>query len=76
MNKEKVYEMLYKAMSECWEWAYDKPENAIAYIDGLWTMADRVAKKLEANVDFVINPRECTEEDLRCFSNLAKEVSI
>ena len=47
MSKEKVYEMLYKAMGECWEWAYDKPENAVAYFDGLWTMAEKVVEQME-----------------------------
>lgn len=47
MSKEKVYEMLYKAMGECWEWAYGKPENAVAYFDGLWTTAEKVVEQME-----------------------------
>ena len=47
MNKSDVYELLYSCMGECWEWAYDKPENAVAYFDGLWTMAEKVIGKME-----------------------------
>ena len=32
MTESKVYELLHELMGECWEWAYDKPENAYAPI--------------------------------------------
>lgn len=47
MDRSDVYEMLFQCMGECWEWAYSKPENAVAYFDGLWTMAEKVIRKME-----------------------------
>ena len=47
MNKSDVYELLHNCMGECWEWAYDRPESAVAYFDGLWTMAEKVVEQME-----------------------------
>lgn len=46
MSKEKIYETLYKVIGDCWEWAYDKPENTVAYFDGLWTMANNMIETI------------------------------
>lgn len=76
MSKTDVYEMFFQCMSECLEWAYDNPKSAVSYFGGLWTMTNSIVEKLEAvKVDFVIEPRECTEADIKRFSELAKEVS-
>jgi len=65
MSKEKVYETLYKVMGDCWEWAYDKPEHAVAYLDGLWTMASVLIEETDGyNITMRINPPKGLEEKL------------
>ena len=76
MSKSDVYGMLFSCMGEAWEWAYDKPENAIAYFDGLWTMADRVASLIgNENLHLYTGLENCKLDDLSVFSRLGKEVS-
>lgn len=76
MDRSDVYKMLFQCMGECWEWAYDKPENAVAYFDGLWTMADKVANRIGSEaVTLYTGLENLNEADLKRFGTLGKEAS-
>lgn len=47
MTESKIYELFTELMSECWEWAYDHPERAVAYYDGAYTMALKIIENLD-----------------------------
>ena len=68
-------------MSECWEWAYDKPENAVAYFDGAYTMAQKVIEALDFPDEISFTPdgitykKNCVSRVQTLFNPLGKEVS-
>ena len=57
MTESKVYELLHELMGECWEWAYDKPENAVSYFDGAYSMAQKVIENLEPYFELKVTPK-------------------
>lgn len=46
MTESKVYELFTELMSECWGWAYDHPDRAVAYYDGAYTMALKIIENI------------------------------
>ena len=81
MTESKVYELLHELIGECWEWAYDKPENAVAYFDGAYTMAQKVIENLEPDFELEATPNGLIFRKLHsiaytdCFNGKGKEVS-
>ena len=49
MSKLEICDMFFENLNEAWEWAYDKPEHAIAFIDGMFVMAQKMIEKIDEN---------------------------
>ena len=81
MTESKVYELLHELMGECWEWAYDHPDRAVAYYDGAYTMALKIIENLDEYDKFTLTQDGIVSENarvLQCFKPpkfIGKEVS-
>lgn len=81
MTESKVYELFTELMSECWEWAYDHPDRAVAYYDGAYTMAQKVIEALDLPDEISFTPdgimykKNCVKPCTDAFNPLGKEVS-
>lgn len=49
MSKLDIYDMLFESMKETWKRGYDKPDHAIAFIDEMFVMAQKMIEKIDKN---------------------------